>query len=320
MTLTDLPALAKQFWQSVALPLAELAATVIAFVVSIGFDGIGLVERFRVGDTGQHLTPKADSILTFYGIDKVLPLAIVFLLIVLAQANSRVFRVIGSLIPLHLSSDPLRVFITANSANLLILRANHREKDLDQIRTTVDYAIANEKIGSSPELQRLQVDEEATRSMSHFVKGLAAIILIVTTISLIFPAVANTQNVDVRRVLFIALAFTVILVYLAVRRMKLDVEIAQLRVRTYLNWLTAQDKLVPVDFSRTVDTDEVTKARQDLEKGCWAFHWRLHPLENDVERQIRYAFVPRRLRPMLSLAASGGVARAKDSINASVGR
>lgn len=291
MSITDLPALVKQFWQAVAPRAAELAATVFVFAFALGLDAPATGVTFRY----QELQPSAgvERLLETYGIDKVLPFAVLFLLVVLAQANARVFRLLGSRLPVHLRSDADRVFVAASSGGvtLLQLRANLRGRPFSAIRKIVDREIER-TVRPNAVLQQLDGTLASLRSLTHFVKGLAFALVVTVVAFLAGRGMLDLPALDLWRVAALVAAFVAVLVYLAVRRMALESECAGTRARMYLNWLESTQASVPIDYDNEGDLEAVREARAGLKEGCWSFTWRSPVADGELGWQIVRAFLP----------------------------
>src|SRR5262249_33494278 len=92
----DLPSVAQKFWDAVAGPIFELSISLIVVFFALGGDK-QVEDKISTQATGISSTqiPQIDV----YGIKAVIPIAVLILLLGIAQGNSKLLRVIGAAIP-----------------------------------------------------------------------------------------------------------------------------------------------------------------------------------------------------------------------------
>lgn len=294
--------LAKSFWQSVARPLAELSAAVVVIVFALGIDQSGWLNP----SMNIPLVPGADSdtarALALYGLDKIVPAALALMLLVAAQAASRVLTTLGSFLPGHLS--PNRAAILAQNCQNLQLRqllATHPGvNDLEALNVAIDSAVAG-KVERDIKVDAVQVARFADTSaetLAAFVKGLAVFALVLAIAS----RVLLHRDLLLGRLAFIGLAAVVILLCTTLWRMSARSTEAREKVRLYLYWLQQQPDGVSKLGANGTEHDE--KIRDASNARTWTFRWTL--ADGKAVREVACL-----AQDMLKVGAKQPVARAQ---------
>jgi hypothetical protein len=303
ITLTGLLNFCKQFWQLIARPLTELAAATVFLSYALG---VGTYQGISTFASHVKLVPEVGSLtdraLTLYGIDKIVPVAVAFLLIITAQATAGFFHRFGTAIPGHLRPDSRRILAASNTEEKLrqLLSKYDKIETLEALDGKIDSEIEKNMRSTSSisELKALQIKETQTKSVSDFTKGLGVTAVIV---ALSVPRLLGNP-IPWFRAGVLAVVFFILLLYLTLQRMKLRSEYMRNKVDDYLEWLEIHGQGARMDVKRE-DHHTLIKASQDeaSKKGSWNFEWTHGVVAKkipDLLRVLGAGFKSRPIRPL----------------------
>ncbi len=178
MSAPELLEFSQRFWQSIAGPLTKLAAAAVTFSYALGFaldqaHVLKIASQFNLVPASDTLSERA---LKLYGVDKIVPIAVILLLIIAAQGTADIFALLGTALPGHLQPK-LDAILVANSDRndlLQILSRNPQTQSLETLDRVIDHGIAKmkEENIALPELTGLQIKETQSKSLADFMKGL----------------------------------------------------------------------------------------------------------------------------------------------------
>ncbi|WP_316202986.1 MULTISPECIES: hypothetical protein [unclassified Bradyrhizobium] len=232
--IADLPVVVQKFWSAVAEPLFELSISLLVLFFALGGDN-----KVENAVSAQLIAiPKMTPDDT-YGIKALVPIAVLILLIGIAQGNSKLLRVIGMAIPGRLVQDRTMLLIHGAKLNGSLLELgeawqyNPRLGDVWELNAEIDTTIGRVPLDPAKDIlykaREMQSRSDLLASTAAFVKGLLVVTIAVDVVLFVFKSwPLHWGNLAV----IVAVAAAALL-YLAFGRIQAEREYAQRKVRDY---------------------------------------------------------------------------------------
>jgi hypothetical protein len=225
----DLPSVAQKFWDAVAGPVFELSISLIVVFFALGGDK-QVEDQISAQVTG--ISPPQIDV---YGIKAVIPIAVLILLLGIAQGNSKLLRVIGAAIPGQLVPNR-RNLLMRNAAPLEIGESwqyNPILGSIDQLNTEIDATIGRVPVDQAndilSEVRIMQSRSDLLASTAAFIKGLFVVTIGIVVVLNVFGA----WPIHWRHLAVIFAISSIALVYLAFCRIQAEREYARRKVKDY---------------------------------------------------------------------------------------
>jgi hypothetical protein len=185
----DLPFAVQKFWNAVAQPLFELSISLVVVFFTLGGYEITQGSFSAQANAIPRLCPD-----NTYGIQTLVPLAVIVFLIGIAQGNSKLLRIIGAAIPGQLVPNRAALLMQ-NASQLEIVEAwqyNSNLGDIWQLNTEIDAAISRLPFDQAKDtlsnVRTMQNRSDSAATTASFIKGLFAATVVVNVMLKLFDA------------------------------------------------------------------------------------------------------------------------------------
>jgi hypothetical protein len=226
----DLPFAVQKFWNAVAQPFFELSISLVVVFFTLGGYEITQGSFSAQANAIPRLCPD-----NTYGIQTLVPLAVIVFLIGIAQGNSKLLRIIGAAIPGQLVPNRAALLMQ-NASQLEIVEAwqyNSNLGDIWQLNTEIDAAISRLPFDQAKDtlsnVRTMQNRSDSAATTASFIKGLFAATVVVNVMLKLF----ESWPMHWGRLAIVFAAASIASIYLAFRRIQSEREYASRKVGEY---------------------------------------------------------------------------------------
>ena len=292
--ISDFPSIVGKFWSAVAGPMFELAITLAVLCFVLGLDQQHPLSHLP--PVGLLPDASVQRALQFYGVTFAVPVAVFILLLGIAQANSRLLRTIGGIVPGELVPNTTNLFTAnADKFDVLTIWKHYPNLEINGLNSKIDTEIAREDDldPNRTVLTSVRTMHNQVRTFwgpANFTKGLLALAIV----SAITVSILYRTELEWRRLVLLAIVVAIVLTQLATRRILWERRYNRQKVSDYRYFLqlkdnSGQNSISPEDRSR-LERLEQLRTIADFE-GSWRLNFLPSGLGSDF-RELGKAVTP----------------------------